>query len=204
MDQDRSHSRFTHTQMSQSHTSGNMSLNTALWLVRTPWCRQQKLPYSHIPDPFPRCGTGSHHTRLPFHVRPLPWHSTHPHTHSLYTHLSSCHRERFLALLALGDVPVVHPHTLPHHRTLILHVCYLLLGTAGGRSVIVADVIPETPALQCEKYLLGRVRPVLNLTGGLLLLLLLCNPVVYQARPLLLWGKWRAEWEWVCKGGLLW
>ena len=47
----------------------------------------------------------------------------------------SCHRERFLAL---SDVPVIHPHTLPHHRTLILHVCYLLLGTAGGRSGLVS------------------------------------------------------------------
>jgi len=107
-----------------------------------------------------------------------------PYPHSLYTHLSSCHRERFLALLALGDVPVVHPHTLPHHRTLILHVCYLLLGTAGGRSVLVVDIITRTPALQCEIHLLGRVRQLLNLTGGLLLLWLLCTPVVYQARPL--------------------
>jgi len=56
--------------------------------------------------------------------------------------------QRFLALLALGDVPVVHPHTLPHHHTLILHVCYLLLGTAGGRSVIVVDIIPGTLASQ--------------------------------------------------------
>jgi len=61
-------------------------------------------------------------------------------------------QRRFLALLALGDVPVIHPHTLPHHRTLILHVCYRLLGTAGGRSVIVVDVIPETPALQCVAW----------------------------------------------------
>jgi len=83
-----------------------------------------------------------------------PLHDT-PHTHSLYTHLSSRHRERFLALLALGGVPVVDPHTLPHHRTVILHVCYLLLGTAGGRSVIVVDVIPGTPALQCEYICLG-------------------------------------------------
>ena len=30
-----------------------------------------KLPYSHVPDPFPRCGTGSSHTRLLFHVCPL-------------------------------------------------------------------------------------------------------------------------------------
>jgi len=40
--------------------------------------------------------------------------------------------ERFLTLLALGDIPVVHPHSLPHHFALILHVCYLLPGIAGG------------------------------------------------------------------------
>jgi len=100
---------------------------TCHWTLHCDWYTLHgagnKLPYSHVPDPFPRCGKGSCHTRLPFNVCPLPWHSTHPHTHSLYTHLSSCHRERFLALLALGNVPVVHPHTLPHHRTLILHVC---------------------------------------------------------------------------------
>ena len=84
------------------------------------------------------------------HSSSPPSHHTPIHPHSLYTHLCSCHIERFLQRLALGDVPVIHPHTLPRHRTLILHFCYLLLGTAGEISVIVVDVIPETPALQCE------------------------------------------------------
>ena len=31
------------------------------------------------------------------------------------THLSSSHREATLALLALSDLSVIHPHTVLHH-----------------------------------------------------------------------------------------
>ena len=100
---------------------------------------------------------------------------------------SSRYRERFLALLALGDV-LSSAHTLS-----------LIIILSSSMSAIfcwklqedqsLQQIIPGTPALQMLLGNIGRVRPVLNLTGGLLLLLLLCNPVVYQARPLLLWGK---------------
>jgi len=92
-------------------------------------------PAPLTPAPLPPITT--HPSLPPITTRPslqplsLPSH-THIHPHYLYTHRSSHHRERFLALLALGDIPVVHPHSLPHHFVHILHVCYLLPETAGG------------------------------------------------------------------------
>ena len=161
---------------------------TALWLVCTPRCRQQTA-FWPFPRPLPSVQNGVWLCEIIFAGGTLSRH--------------------FIRELVMALVSILIPHSsLPssHHTpipSLPVHTPFFLpqrkvwkLQGEIGISAIVTNLSPRSLASPC---FLGRMRSVLNLTGNLLFLLLLCTPLVYQAGPLWqrweLWKKGRVEWE---------